>query len=119
MSGIFWGTGNGYLVCVEAKTGRPCRDFGPEGSGMVDAMVGIPRADREARDSLNAMLYSINSPPIIVRDKVIHGSQIADVRSRRKRCPDGSGRGTCGPAPTSGISTPYRTARMSSAPKPG
>ena len=40
---IFWGTGNGYLVCVEAKTGRPCPDFGPGGSGMVDAMAGIPR----------------------------------------------------------------------------
>ena len=25
---IFWGTGNGYLVCVDAKTGRPCADFG-------------------------------------------------------------------------------------------
>ena len=40
---IFWGTGNGYLVCVRAKTGRPCPDFGPAGSGMVDAMAGLPR----------------------------------------------------------------------------
>ena len=47
---IFWGTGNGYLVCVEAKTGRPCPDFGPGGSGMVDAMAGIPRATRGERD---------------------------------------------------------------------
>ena len=38
---IFWGTGNGYLVCVDAKTGEPCADFG-EG-GMVDV-----RLDREA-----------------------------------------------------------------------
>ena len=75
---IFWGTGNGYLVCVKAKTGQPCADFGPAGSGMVDAMVGIPRVDRDARDYRNLMLYSINSPPIVVRDKVIHGSQIAD-----------------------------------------
>ena len=43
---IFWGTGNGYLVCVDARTGRPCPDFGAAGSGMVDAMVGIPRAVR-------------------------------------------------------------------------
>ncbi len=84
---IYWGTGNGRLVCVQAGTGRPCPDFGPDGSGMVDATVGIPRADRGARDYLNAMLYSINSPPIVVRDRVIHGSQIADVRITKEAPP--------------------------------
>ena len=38
---IFWGTGNGYLVCVKARTGHPCEDFGD--GGMVDVMVGVPR----------------------------------------------------------------------------
>ena len=84
---IFWGTGAGYLVCVQARSGRPCADFGPDGSGMVDAMVGIPRVDREARDYLNALLYSINSPPIVVRDRVIHGSHIADVRVTKEAPP--------------------------------
>ena len=84
---IYWGTGNGHLVCVDAQTGQPCGDFGLNGSGMVDAMVGIPRVDREARDYLNAMLYSINSPPIVVRDKVIHGSQIADRRITKEAPP--------------------------------
>ena len=84
---VFWGTGNGRLVCVRARTGRPCPDFGPDGSGMVDAAAGIPRADRGARDYLNAMLYSINSPPIVVRDRVIHGSQIADVRITKEAPP--------------------------------
>ena len=84
---IFWGTGNGHLFCVQAGTGRPCPDFGPDGSGMVDATVGIPRVDREARDYLNAMLYAINSPPIVVRDRVIHGSQIADVRITKEAPP--------------------------------
>lgn len=84
---IFWGTGAGYLVCVQAATGRPCPDFGPDGSGMVDAMVGIPRTDRDARDYLNAMLYAINSPPIVVRDRLIHGSQIADVRVTKESPP--------------------------------
>ena len=84
---IFWGTGNGYLVCVQARSGRPCPDFGPGGSGMVDAMAGIPRVDRAARDHLNALLYSINSPPIVVRDRVIHGSQIADVRITKEAPP--------------------------------
>ncbi len=84
---IFWGTGAGYLVCVKAATGRPCPDFGPNGSGRVDAMEGVPRAIREDRDYLNAFLYSINSPPIIVRDRVIHGSHVADVRVTKEAVP--------------------------------
>jgi quinoprotein glucose dehydrogenase len=82
---IFWGTGNGRLVCVHAKTGRPCEDFGDH--GMIDAMAGLPRAIRENRDYLNAMLYSIQSPPIVVRDKVIHGSSIADRRTMKEAVP--------------------------------
>ena len=82
---IFWGTGNGYLVCVHAQTGQPCADFGD--GGMIDAMAGIPRANRDARDYLNAMLYSIHSPPIVVRDKLIHGSQISDRRITKEAVP--------------------------------
>ena len=73
---IYWGTGGGHLVCVDAKTGQACPDFG-EG-GMVDAMTGLPRAIRENRDYLNAILFSIQSPPIVVGDTVIHGSSVAD-----------------------------------------
>ena len=84
---IFWGTGNGYVVCVAAQTGRPCADFGADGSGMVDAMGGLPRANRQDRDYLNALLYGIHSPPIVVRDKVIHGSQVADRRITKEAVP--------------------------------
>ena len=84
---IFWGTGNGYLVCVKARTGQPCPDFGPNGSGMVDAMAGIPRASRGDRDYLNALTWGIHSPPIVVRDKVIHGSQVADRRVTKEAIP--------------------------------
>ena len=54
---IFWGTGNGYLVCVDAKTGHPCLDFGD--GGRVDLMKDIPRANRGDRDWLNALFYSV------------------------------------------------------------
>ena len=84
---IFWGTGNGYVVCVDAGTGRPCPDFGPDGGGMVDAMAGLPRADRGERDYLNALLYGIHSPPIVVRDRLIHGSQVADRRITKEAVP--------------------------------
>ncbi len=83
---IFWGTGNGYLICVDAKTGRSCPDFGG-GSGRVDAMVGLPRADRDERDYLNALLFGIHSPPIVVRDRVIHGSHVADRRITKEAVP--------------------------------
>ena len=84
---IFWGTGNGYLICVDAKTGRACPDFGDGGSGRVDAMVGLPRANRDERDYLNAMLFGIHSPPIVVRDRVIHGSHVADRRITKEAVP--------------------------------
>ncbi|MEE2636783.1 MAG: pyrroloquinoline quinone-dependent dehydrogenase [Acidobacteriota bacterium] len=82
---VFWGTGNGSLVCVHARTGRPCENFGQ--GGMIDAMTGLPRAVREDRDYLNAMLFSIQSPPIVVRDTVIHGSSIADRRITKEAVP--------------------------------
>ena len=84
---IYWGTGNGYLVCVNAGTGQPCPDFGPDGSGMVDTMVGVPRAVRGERDYLNALTWSIHSPPIVVRDRVIHGSHVADRRITKEAIP--------------------------------
>jgi quinoprotein glucose dehydrogenase len=82
---VYWGTGNGYLICVQAKTGRPCSDFGE--NGRVDLTVGLPRADRNDRDYLNAMLYSVQSPPVVVRDVIIHGSSIADRRIMQEAVP--------------------------------
>ncbi len=82
---VFWGTGNGYLICVDAMTGHPCEGFGTH--GRVDLTQGLPRADRKSRDYLNAMLYSVQSPPIVVRDVVIHGSSIADRRIDKEAVP--------------------------------
>ena len=66
---IYWGTGNGYLICVDAKSGQPCLDFGDD--GRIDLMEDIPRATRDERDWLNAMLYSVQSPPLVVGDTVV------------------------------------------------
>lgn len=82
---VLWGTGSGHLICVHAKTGYPCEGFGQ--NGRVDLTVGLPRADRSERDYLNAMLYSVQSPPIIVGDVVIHGSSIADRRIAKEAVP--------------------------------
>ncbi|MEQ8690911.1 MAG: pyrroloquinoline quinone-dependent dehydrogenase [Pseudomonadales bacterium] len=82
---ILWGTGSGHMICVDARNGYPCAGFG-EG-GRIDLTVGLPRADHNARDYLNAMLYSVQSPPIVVGDVVIHGSSIADRRINKEAVP--------------------------------
>ena len=82
---IFWGTGNGYLLCVAAASGRPCSDFGDQ--GRVDLMAGIPFAVRGERDWLNALLYSVQSPPIVVRDTVITPMSISSYNNKREMPP--------------------------------
>ena len=82
---IFWGTGNGYLVCVDAKTGRPCADFG-EG-GRRDLMADIPRAVRGERDWLNALLYSVQSPPIVFGDTIVTPMSISTYNNRKEMPP--------------------------------
>ncbi|MCH7910911.1 MAG: PQQ-binding-like beta-propeller repeat protein, partial [Candidatus Hydrogenedentes bacterium] len=82
---IYWGTGDAYLIALDAKTGRPCADFGE--NGRLDLMDGIPRANREERDYLNALLYSCASPPLVVRDVIVTGSSIADRRVKKESPP--------------------------------
>jgi quinoprotein glucose dehydrogenase len=82
---VFWGTGDGWLVCVDAASGRPCDGFGA--GGRVDLMDGLPRARRGERDYLNALLYSVQSPPIVVRDVVITPASIADRRVTKESIP--------------------------------
>lgn len=72
---VYWGTGDGYLVAGDAKTGRPVPEFGR--NGRVDLMEGLPRASRGARDWLNALTYSVQSPPVVVRDTVITPASIS------------------------------------------
>ncbi|MCH7746621.1 MAG: pyrroloquinoline quinone-dependent dehydrogenase [Acidobacteria bacterium] len=82
---VVWGTGNGYLVCVLASTGHPCDDFGVD--GRVDLMEGIPRAERGARDWLNALLYSVQSPPLVVRDTIITPASISSYNNTKAAPP--------------------------------
>ena len=82
---VVWGTGNGYLVCVMAQTGRPCDNFGV--AGRVDLMEGIPRADRGRRDWLNALLYSVQSPPFVVRDTIITPASISSFNNTKEAPP--------------------------------
>ncbi len=82
---IYWGTGDGYLVAVDAKTGRPVAGFGQ--NGKVDLMEGLPRAKRGTRDYLNALTYSVQSPPIVVKDLVITPAAISSLIKTKEQIP--------------------------------
>jgi quinoprotein glucose dehydrogenase len=84
-SRIYWGTGDGYLLAVDAKSGRPVSSFGV--NGRVDLMDGLPRARRGERDYLNALTYSVQSPPIVVRDLVITPASISSLVNRKEQIP--------------------------------
>src|SRR5688572_23976909 len=82
---VFWGTGDGYLIAVNAKTGRPVEGFGNK--GKVDLMEGLPRAKRGERDYLNALTYSVQSPPIVVKDLVITPAAISSLIKTKEQIP--------------------------------
>jgi quinoprotein glucose dehydrogenase len=67
---ILFGTGDGYLICLNAQTGKLIPTFGNE--GRIDLTEGLGRpVDRH--------LYGVSSPPIICRDVVVMGSKVNDV----------------------------------------
>jgi quinoprotein glucose dehydrogenase len=82
---VFWGTGDGHLIAVDARTGRPVPGFGK--NGRVDLMEGLPRAKRGTRDYLNALTYSVQSPPIVVRDVVITPASISSLIINKEQIP--------------------------------
>ena len=70
-SRVVWGTGDGFLIAVDAITGLPDPDFGD--AGKVDLITGIPWARREP-----PINYSVTSAPIIVGNVIVTGSAITD-----------------------------------------
>ena len=82
---IFAGTGNGYLICVDAKTGEPCDGFGD--GGWVDLVADLPRAARGDRDWLNALLYSVQSPPLVVGNTVVTPASISSYNITKEAPP--------------------------------
>jgi quinoprotein glucose dehydrogenase len=82
---IFWGTGDGYLIAVDAKTGLPVSGFGA--GGRVDLMEGLPRAKRGERDYLNALTYSVQSPPFVVGDTIVTPASISSLISKKEQIP--------------------------------
>ena len=61
---IFFGTGDGRLIALDARTGTPAKEFGD--NGTVNLRAGIT-------DDFPKALYGVSSPPTIYRDVVIVG----------------------------------------------
>jgi len=70
---ILYGTFDGRLIALDAKTGKPCRDFGKQGT--VDLRAGIA-------DGYPGAEYSVTSPPAIYQDLVITGAAVPEYPSK-------------------------------------
>jgi glucose dehydrogenase len=69
---ILFGTFDGRLIALDAKTGKPCRDFGKDGT--VNLRTGVA-------DAYPGAEYSVTSPPAIYRDLVITGAAVPEYPS--------------------------------------
>ena len=66
---VFWGTGNGYLICADAHTGQRCAGFGTEETGRIDTVADLTLGSvSDRRLPLSGALA-----PIVVDDSVIYG----------------------------------------------
>ena len=74
---IFHATKDSRLIGLDAATGKPCNDFGEK--GVVDLSQGVGK--------VHAREYGVTSPPAIIDDLVIVGSNVAD--NQREDAPSG------------------------------
>ncbi|MBM62724.1 MAG: pyrroloquinoline quinone-dependent dehydrogenase [Acidobacteria bacterium] len=82
---IFWGTSEGYLLAVDAKTGAPVLEFGD--NGRVDLTEGVPRAERGDTNYRGRNLLQVKSPPVVLRDVVVTPTIISDFVIRKEAPP--------------------------------
>ncbi len=73
---VYWGTTDGYLVSVDAKTGEPVAEFGD--NGKVDLFTGVPRAERGTYDRRGRHWISVTSPPTVSNGVVVTPVTISD-----------------------------------------
>jgi quinoprotein glucose dehydrogenase len=78
---IVWGTGDGFLTAVDAKTGLLAPAFGD--SGRVSLEDGLPRA----RENPSRLPPPSRSPPLVVGDRVVVGSSVHDYLSTKENAP--------------------------------
>lgn len=67
---IIAATVDARLLALDARTGRPCDDFGTR--GVVDLRIGLRNAPRFTEE------YEETSAPAIIGDRIVVGSAVAD-----------------------------------------
>ena len=70
---ILFGTFDGRLIALDARTGKPCRNFGK--GGEVNLRVGVA-------DAFPGAEYSVTSPPAIYQDLFITGAAVPEHPSK-------------------------------------
>ena len=76
---VFLATVDARLIALDAKTGRPCSDFGA--AGQVDLAAGLRNT------SAYHWEYGVTSPPVVVGSLVIVGAAVSD--NQRADAPEG------------------------------
>ena len=74
---VYYGTQDGRMIALDAKTGKPAPSFGSE--GILDLRPGVA-------DGFSGGSYSITSPPAVFEDLLITGAAV----------PEGAGPGPSG-----------------------
>ena len=82
---LFYGTPDGYLLAIDARTGQPVRSFGD--NGRVDLASEIPRGGRGTTDDKGHPWLSVNSPPIVAHGVVVTPISISDQPITREQVP--------------------------------
>jgi glucose dehydrogenase len=70
---IVFGTSDGWLISLNAKTGKPVPGFGDE--GMVNMKPGVA-------DKFPTRMYGLSSPPALYKNIVITGSHVPEGPSQ-------------------------------------
>ena len=80
---ILAGTGDGYLIALDARSGSLISEFGTD--GRVDLTKGLRRP-------VERITYGVDSPPLVIGDIIVVGSFVSDGWSM-KEAPPGDVRG--------------------------
>lgn len=75
---LLYAAGRVYLMSIDARTGRPDPEFGR--GGRVDLKQGLGR-------TIDARLYTVSSPPVVVGDVVVVGAAMTEGTGYREAPP--------------------------------
>lgn len=77
---ILFGTRDGLLIALDARSGKPAADFGV--NGVVDLKTPAVMGDAAAKSSDGYPSYGLTSPPIVYRNVIITGSATQEFPPR-------------------------------------